>query len=608
MQDICKEAPISPGALYVYFDSKEALIAGIAERDRAGVRRALRPARRRRPISWRRCRSSASSISSRSRAHKRTHVHRDRARVRRAIPRVGEIFRSVDRFVPRASRSCSSALQDEGRIAPALDIPTAAKLSRDRRRHVLAPRGRSGFRCRGADAGRPAAHRRSCSTRRAPAPGRQNDKAASEPAPMKRIVIGSSSGRSRCGGLPCARTLARQLAYAGHADAPCRARARSTGSRTSADSPPAVSVVKVDAADFVETVLVYRLACGARRDPGRARGRGPARARALADEGDRVKKGDVLARPRARHARRPAGAERRRRWRAPTPRSPRPKSQIVASRSHAWPRPKRLRAGQAAEASPATSPRAPTTSARPRPSSARGPARRRARRAEARGGREGPGRGAAARAAVAARPTREVTAPADGLVSRRTARIGGMRRGRSASRCSASSPRGEIELDAEVTETRAGQDQRRARRPTIEVAGVGDVDGTVRLVSPEVDKTTRLGRVRIFLGDDPTLRIGAFARGTDRDRARRTASRVPASAVVLRRRAVRSCRSCATAASHAATSRPGSSAAAASRCDEGLDEGDLVVAKAGTFLRDGDAVRAVMPDRQDQRGAPDECA
>ena len=35
MHDICKEAGISPGALYLYFDSKEALIAGISERDRA---------------------------------------------------------------------------------------------------------------------------------------------------------------------------------------------------------------------------------------------------------------------------------------------------------------------------------------------------------------------------------------------------------------------------------------------------------------------------------------------------------------------------------------------------------------------------------------------
>src|SRR5437660_12047932 len=37
MQDICSEAGMSPGNLYRYFPSKEALIAGIAERDRAEV-------------------------------------------------------------------------------------------------------------------------------------------------------------------------------------------------------------------------------------------------------------------------------------------------------------------------------------------------------------------------------------------------------------------------------------------------------------------------------------------------------------------------------------------------------------------------------------------
>ena len=37
MQDICTEAGMSPGNLYRYFPSKEALIAGIAERDRAEV-------------------------------------------------------------------------------------------------------------------------------------------------------------------------------------------------------------------------------------------------------------------------------------------------------------------------------------------------------------------------------------------------------------------------------------------------------------------------------------------------------------------------------------------------------------------------------------------
>lgn len=35
MQDICRAARVSPGALYLYFPSKEALIAGLTERDRA---------------------------------------------------------------------------------------------------------------------------------------------------------------------------------------------------------------------------------------------------------------------------------------------------------------------------------------------------------------------------------------------------------------------------------------------------------------------------------------------------------------------------------------------------------------------------------------------
>lgn len=37
MQDICRQAGVSPGALYLYFDSKEALIDGIVARDREEV-------------------------------------------------------------------------------------------------------------------------------------------------------------------------------------------------------------------------------------------------------------------------------------------------------------------------------------------------------------------------------------------------------------------------------------------------------------------------------------------------------------------------------------------------------------------------------------------
>lgn len=37
MQDICRQAGVSAGALYVYFDSKEALIEGIVARDREEI-------------------------------------------------------------------------------------------------------------------------------------------------------------------------------------------------------------------------------------------------------------------------------------------------------------------------------------------------------------------------------------------------------------------------------------------------------------------------------------------------------------------------------------------------------------------------------------------
>ena len=116
-------------------------------------------------------------------------------------------------------------------------------------------------------------------------------------------------------------------------------------------------------------------------------------------------------------------------------------------------------------------------------------------------------------------------------------------------RCSASSPAARSELDAEVIETELAK-VTTGKKARVNVAGVGDVEGTVRLVSPEVDKLTRLGRVRMFLGDDPRLRIGRSPAAPSRPR-KVTASpcrRRPSSSS----RAAPSCRSCATAASCAA--------------------------------------------------------
>jgi RND family efflux transporter MFP subunit len=191
----------------------------------------------------------------------------------------------------------------------------------------------------------------------------------------------------------------------------------------------------------------------------------------------------------------------------------------------------------------------------------------------------------------------EVRAPSDGIVSRRAARTGSIAVG--AFVAGGGEPlfriiaRGEIELDAEVTETRLAK-IKAGQHAKVDAAGAGVVLGTVRLVSPEVDKASRLGRVRIFLGDNPALRIGAFARATiETARARNLA--VPQSAILYGERG-------ATVQvvvdGKVATRRIETGLSAASQVEvlSGLVEGDLVVTRAGTFLRDGDTVRTVLPD------------
>jgi RND family efflux transporter MFP subunit len=187
----------------------------------------------------------------------------------------------------------------------------------------------------------------------------------------------------------------------------------------------------------------------------------------------------------------------------------------------------------------------------------------------------------------------EVTAPADGILSRRMARVGGYAAG-------AAEPmfrivaKGEVELDAEVTETRLAA-VRAGQTARVEVAGLGEVTGSVRLVAAEVDKATRLGRVRIFLGDNPGLRVGAFARGSIAT-ASGTGLAVPASAILY---GPDGATVQVVNANRVETRKikTGLAAGALVEVRDGLAEGDLVVARSGTFLRDGDAVRSVIAER-----------
>ena len=190
------------------------------------------------------------------------------------------------------------------------------------------------------------------------------------------------------------------------------------------------------------------------------------------------------------------------------------------------------------------------------------------------------------------RSNTEVKAPEDGVVSHRNARLGAMGTavGEPMFRIIA---KGEVELDAEVVETEL-QRIKQGQKARVTASGSAEADGTVRLVSPEVDRATRLGRVKIFLGTNPAFRIGGFARGRI-ETASSHGLAVPAAGVLfdqsgayvqvllgekVQRRAIKT----------------GLISGELVEVKEGVNDGDLVVARAGTFLRDGDTVRPVVPD------------
>lgn len=126
MQDICREARVSPGAFYLYFDSKEALIAGLSERNRAEFAErfsVLGTA----PDLMAALRGLAEQYFSEEPPHKRLMCIEIGVESTRN-PRVGEIYRAVDTFVNDSFRSLFQRLKDEGRIDPQLDVATLAEV------------------------------------------------------------------------------------------------------------------------------------------------------------------------------------------------------------------------------------------------------------------------------------------------------------------------------------------------------------------------------------------------------------------------------------------------------------------------------------------------
>jgi multidrug efflux pump subunit AcrA (membrane-fusion protein) len=151
----------------------------------------------------------------------------------------------------------------------------------------------------------------------------------------------------------------------------------------------------------------------------------------------------------------------------------------------------------------------------------------------------------------------------------------------------------QLELDAEVPsihilKLNPGATARISRD------GHADLFGKVRVVSPQIDRTTQLGHVRLSLAPNPSIKVGMFARANI-DARRSCGIAVPRSAIehftvqlvkgnVIETRRV----------------KVGLVSDNSTEILEGVDVGDIVVADAGTSLHDGDKVQTIFVDDIDR--------
>jgi multidrug efflux pump subunit AcrA (membrane-fusion protein) len=152
---------------------------------------------------------------------------------------------------------------------------------------------------------------------------------------------------------------------------------------------------------------------------------------------------------------------------------------------------------------------------------------------------------------------------------------------------------GQIELEAEVPGTQLAK-LKPDEPARVEVGMAPEIAGRVRRAMVEINPATQLGRVRISVDQSTGLRFGAFAKATI-DATRRCGVSVPRSAVaygtagtslqVVQDRSVES-----------RNVRVGLTSDKDAEILDGVKEGDLVVAHAGTSLRDGEKVTTIFAD------------
>jgi HlyD family secretion protein len=122
----------------------------------------------------------------------------------------------------------------------------------------------------------------------------------------------------------------------------------------------------------------------------------------------------------------------------------------------------------------------------------------------------------------------------------------------------------------------------------------GDLTGTVRLVEPTVDTATRLGRVRIALDDPSLVRSGMFAEGEILI-AEREALAAPVTAVNAEADGSNTVlRVSPEGRVEKVTVETGIRDEGLVEILSGLQPGDMIVARAGAFVRPGDKINPVL--------------
>jgi multidrug efflux pump subunit AcrA (membrane-fusion protein) len=121
-----------------------------------------------------------------------------------------------------------------------------------------------------------------------------------------------------------------------------------------------------------------------------------------------------------------------------------------------------------------------------------------------------------------------------------------------------------------------------------------DVVGRVRLISPQIDRATQLGHIRISLSNNPSLKVGMFARANI-DAKRSCGVAIPRTAIdhltvqVVKGNTVETRKV-----------RVGLVSDTSTEILEGLDVGEIVVADAGSSLHDGDQIKTMFAEDLDR--------